>query len=68
MYLNTISPAEDATHAPKRVGRGIGSGMGKTCCRGVKGQKAVQVVSTKLVLKAVKCLYNAVCLNAVSNQ
>ena len=42
MYLNTISPAEGATHAPKRVGRGIGSGMGKTCCK-----KAVQVVSTK---------------------
>ena len=40
MYLNTISPAEGATHAPKRVGRGIGSGMGKTCCRGVKGQKS----------------------------
>ena len=40
MYLNTISPAEGATHYPKRVGRGIGSGMGKTCCRGVKGQKS----------------------------
>ena len=40
MYLNTISPAEGATHAPKRVGRGIGSGMGKTCCRGIKGQKS----------------------------
>lgn len=40
MYLNTISPAEGATHAPKRVGRGIGSGMGKTCGRGVKGQKS----------------------------
>ncbi len=40
MYLNTISPAEGATHAPKRVGRGIGSGLGKTCGRGHKGQKS----------------------------
>ncbi|MBP3221938.1 MAG: 50S ribosomal protein L15 [Neisseriaceae bacterium] len=40
MKLNTISPAAGATHAPKRVGRGIGSGLGKTCGRGVKGQKS----------------------------
>ncbi|MDO5686934.1 MAG: 50S ribosomal protein L15 [Neisseria sp.] len=40
MYLNNISPAEGATHAPKRVGRGIGSGLGKTCGRGHKGQKS----------------------------
>ena len=40
MRLNTLSPAEGSTHAPKRVGRGIGSGMGKTCGRGHKGQKS----------------------------
>ncbi|HCH25299.1 MAG TPA: 50S ribosomal protein L15 [Oceanospirillaceae bacterium] len=40
MRLNTLSPAEGATHAPKRVGRGIGSGLGKTCGRGHKGQKS----------------------------
>lgn len=40
MYLNTIAPAEGATHAAKRVGRGIGSGLGKTCGRGHKGQKS----------------------------
>ncbi|MGN1034884.1 MAG: 50S ribosomal protein L15, partial [Rhodocyclaceae bacterium] len=40
MRLNTIKPAEGATHYSKRVGRGIGSGLGKTCGRGHKGQKS----------------------------
>ncbi|ULJ62563.1 50S ribosomal protein L15 [Wielerella bovis] len=40
MFLNTIQPAEGATHAPRRVGRGIGSGIGKTGGRGHKGQKS----------------------------
>ena len=40
MRLNTIAPAEGATHAKKRVGRGIGSGLGKTAGRGHKGQKS----------------------------
>lgn len=40
MFLNTIQPAEGATHAPRRVGRGIGSGLGKTGGRGHKGQKS----------------------------
>lgn len=40
MHLNTLSPAPGHTQAPKRVGRGIGSGLGKTCGRGHKGQKA----------------------------
>ena len=40
MRLNTLSPAEGSTHAPKRVGRGIGSGLGKTRGRGHKGQKS----------------------------
>lgn len=40
MYLNTIQPADGATHSSKRVGRGIGSGLGKTCGRGHKGQKS----------------------------
>ena len=40
MRLNTIKPAEGATHAKKRVGRGIGSGLGKTAGRGHKGQKS----------------------------
>jgi len=40
MQLNTLSPAPGSTHAPKRVGRGIGSGLGKTCGTGHKGQKS----------------------------
>jgi large subunit ribosomal protein L15 len=40
MRLNTLVPAAGATRAPKRVGRGIGSGLGKTCGRGHKGQKS----------------------------
>ena len=40
MQLNTIKPAAGAKHARKRVGRGIGSGTGKTAGLGHKGQKA----------------------------
>lgn len=40
MQLNTIKPAKGAKTAPKRLGRGIGSGLGKTCGKGHKGQKA----------------------------
>lgn len=40
MLLNTIKPAAGSTKAAKRVGRGIGSGFGKTCGRGHKGQKS----------------------------
>jgi large subunit ribosomal protein L15 len=38
MRLNALKPAEGSKHASKRVGRGIGSGMGKTATRGHKGQ------------------------------
>lgn len=40
MELNTIQPAKGARTDRKRVGRGIGSGFGKTCGRGHKGQKS----------------------------
>lgn len=40
MYLNTIKPGDGAKKPRKRVGRGIGSGSGKTCGRGHKGQKS----------------------------
>ena len=40
MRLNTIKPDSRSKFAKKRVGRGIGSGSGKTCGRGHKGQKA----------------------------
>tara|TARA_R110002167_G_scaffold120579_1_gene298554 strand:+ start:297 stop:728 length:432 start_codon:yes stop_codon:yes gene_type:complete len=40
MRLNTLSPAAGSKPSAKRVGRGIGSGLGKTCGKGHKGQKA----------------------------
>ena len=40
MQLNKIQPAPGAKHYKRRVGRGIGSGLGKTCGRGHKGQKS----------------------------
>lgn len=40
MELNTIKPAEGSKKARRRVGRGIGSGLGKTSGRGHKGQKS----------------------------
>ncbi|MEY4960360.1 MAG: hypothetical protein RL610_539 [Pseudomonadota bacterium] len=40
MRLNTIKPGEGSKHAKRRVGRGIGSGIGKTAGRGHKGQKS----------------------------
>jgi len=40
MQLNDIKPAAGSKHAKRRVGRGIGSGLGKTAGRGHKGQKS----------------------------
>jgi large subunit ribosomal protein L15 len=40
LKLNGLAPAEGSTHPRKRVGRGIGSGLGKTAGRGHKGQKS----------------------------
>ena len=40
MYLNTLQPAPGSKTTSKRLGRGIGSGKGKTCGKGHKGQKA----------------------------
>ena len=40
MQLNSINPGAGAKHAKRRVGRGIGSGLGKTAGRGHKGQKS----------------------------
>ena len=40
MYLNSLKPADGSKKNAKRVGRGIGSGTGKTCGRGHKGQKS----------------------------
>ena len=40
MELNQLKPGTGSKHAKRRVGRGIGSGIGKTCGRGHKGQKS----------------------------
>ncbi|MEK7260694.1 MAG: 50S ribosomal protein L15, partial [Pseudomonadota bacterium] len=40
MRLNTLKPARGSKHHPKRLGRGIGSGLGKTSGKGHKGQHA----------------------------
>ena len=40
MELNQLKPAEGSKHSKRRVGRGIGCGLGKTCGRGHKGQKS----------------------------
>ncbi|MEW6058395.1 MAG: 50S ribosomal protein L15 [Bdellovibrionota bacterium] len=40
MKLNNVKPCAGSKHAPKRVGRGMGSGLGKTAGRGHKGQKS----------------------------
>ena len=40
MELNNLKPGAGAKHPKRRVGRGIGSGLGKTCGRGHKGQKS----------------------------
>ena len=47
MQLNELRDNEGATHSKKRVGRGIGSGLGKTGGRGVKGQKSRSGVAIK---------------------
>ena len=48
MYLNTLKPAAGSTSVSKRVGRGIGSGFGKTAGRGHKGQKSRSGGQTKV--------------------
>lgn len=47
MRLNELAPAEGARNACKRVGRGIGSGLGKTSGKGHKGQKARSGVAVR---------------------
>jgi large subunit ribosomal protein L15 len=47
MKLNQLAPSPGSRRAPKRVGRGIGSGTGKTAGRGHKGQKARSGVATR---------------------
>ncbi|MFK5913578.1 MAG: 50S ribosomal protein L15 [Woeseiaceae bacterium] len=48
MFLNTLKPTPGSRSNPKRRGRGIGSGLGKTCGRGHKGQKSRSGGQTKI--------------------
>jgi len=48
LSLNNLKPAKGSTHKKKRVGRGPGSGLGKTAGRGEKGQKSRSGYSRKL--------------------
>src|SRR5260370_40601341 len=48
LSLNNLHPEKGSTHKKKRVGRGPGSGLGKTASRGEKGQKAGSGYSSKI--------------------
>ena len=48
LSLNNLKPAKGSTHKKKRVGRGPGSGLGKTAGRGNKGQKSRSGYSSKI--------------------
>lgn len=68
MRLNTLSPAEGAKHSAKRLGRGIGSGLGKTGGRGHKGQKSRTGGGVRRGFEVVKCHCTVVYQNLVSLQ
>ena len=68
MQLNNIQPAQGAKKPKRRVGRGIGTGLGKTAGRGHKGRNPVQAVFTRWVSKAVRCRCNAACQSAASSR
>lgn len=57
MELHNLKKVEGSDHSGKRVGRGLGSGMGKTSTRGQKGAGAVLVVLSTLASKVDKLLY-----------
>lgn len=48
MNLSNLKPAEGATHTSKRIGRGVGSGKGRTAARGTKGAKSRSGYSQKI--------------------
>jgi large subunit ribosomal protein L15 len=65
MELNNLKPGAGSNTRPKRVGRGIGSGLGKTAGRGHKGQKSRAGGFTRSVSKAVKCRCSVACRSVV---
>ena len=65
MHLNTLAPAPGAKNTSKRVGRGIGSGVGKTGGRGHKGQKSRSGGSVKPGFEGGQMPFSAVYRNLV---
>jgi ribosomal protein L15 len=57
MKLHELKPAAGSRKAPKRIGRGTGSGLGRNAGKGEKGQNARSGGGVRPVLKEVKCLY-----------
>ena len=66
MELNNLKPGAGSKHAAKRVGRGIGSGLGKTAGVGTKARSRVPAVSTRSASRAARCRCSVVCRNADS--
>ena len=66
MKLHELQPAAGSKKTRTRVGRGLGSGLGKTSGRGQKGQNSRSGGGVAPVLKAAKCLFIVVYQNAVS--
>lgn len=65
--MNTIQPAVGATHAGRRVGRGIGSGLGKRVVVVIKVKRAGLVGFIRWVSRVVKCPCNDASLKEVLN-
>ena len=68
MRLNTLSPAEGAKHSAKRLGRGIGSGLGKLVVVVIKVKNLVLAAVFVVVSRVDKCHYTVVYQNLVSLQ
>ena len=68
MQLNSIKPAEGSKKARRRVGRGMGSGLGKTAGRGHKGQKSRSGGYHKVGFEAARCRCSGACPSAVSSR
>lgn len=66
MKLHELSPVEGSKKDSKRIGRGHGSGWGKTSGKGHKARRLVQAAASVPDLRAVRCLYSVVSLKEVS--
>ena len=68
MRLKSLSPAEGAKHSAKRLGRGIGSGLGKLVVVVIKVKNLVLAAVFVVVSRVAKCHYTVVYQNLVSLQ